>query len=231
MSPPLEPDSLLEDTVPQNMNQAQVTVHTKPGPCGLDGGGSPSTREDNEPFSKPSSEATGAALGSPRQSSPPHPSSSTTTNSDDSGEEEDSFGTRGSTGEAGAGACLDSQDDKVGSGLTGVCRVDSIDLGYFFFLLANLYLVLVRIVKTRQCFDFQAQFCNVDCATGALNNSPETAAAAAVSQAGCEEDGLTCIVYDQRPCTELLVHTRFQVLVYTTSYAVSAVPTASVSPF
>lgn len=140
MSPPLESDSLLEDTVPQNMDQGQDVARTKSGSCDLDGGSSPSVGEDGEPFSESSSEATGAASGSRRQGSPPHTSTAATTatNSDASGEEEDNASTRGSTGEAGAGARLDLQDDEVGSSLTGVCRVDSIDLGYFFFLFANL---------------------------------------------------------------------------------------------
>ena len=65
MSPSLEPDSLLEETVPQNMDQGQVAAHTEPGPCGLDGASHPFTREDNEPFSESSPEAT-AASGSIR---------------------------------------------------------------------------------------------------------------------------------------------------------------------
>lgn len=121
MSPPLESDSLLEDTVPQNMDQGQDAAHTKSGPCDLDGGSSPSVGEDGEPFSESSSEATGAASGSCKQGSPPHTSTAATTatNSDASGEE-DNASTRGSTGEAGAGARLDLQDDEVGSSMTGV---------------------------------------------------------------------------------------------------------------
>lgn len=113
MSPPLEPDSLLEDTVPQNIDQGQVATQAKPEPAGLNGSSSLPTCEDSESLLESSSEAT-AASGSTQHGSPPQPSTATTsTKSDDSGGEDGSSSDGGSKGKAGESVSLISQGDEV----------------------------------------------------------------------------------------------------------------------